>query len=372
VRILLDYRPALRQRTGVGEYTHELARALVHTPAGAAETLTLFSASWKDRLDPHVVPGALTVDRRIPNRLLNYAWHRLEWPSVERIAAQRFDVVQAFHPLLIPARQAAQVVTIHDLDFLDYPERTSREIRRDYPALTERHAHRADHIVVNSQTTSALVQARLGVPAERVSVCPPGAPDWTARRDEPRDGCVLFLGTLDARKNVGVLLDAYERLLKRRPDAPPLVLAGGTTSSSKAVVERATMRPLAGRVELTGYVEPSAREQLYRRAHVFVMPSFNEGFGMPVLEAMTVGVPVVVADRGALPEVTGEAGLRFEPDDPEGLAAILEDLLGSASRRQAHREAGWTQARRFEWRASAATLRQAWTMAIEHRRSRRG
>ena len=128
VRILLDYRPALRERTGVGEYVHELARAL-HSSAPAGEALTLFSASWKDRIDAGAVPpGLRAIDRRIPVRALNYAWHRLGWPAVERVTHEHFDVVHAAHPLLLPTREAAGVLTIHDLDFLDHPERTRAEI----------------------------------------------------------------------------------------------------------------------------------------------------------------------------------------------------------------------------------------------------
>ena len=134
VRVLLDYRAALRERTGVGEYVHEAARRLVAT-APPAETLVLFSASWRDRLSSDVIPGATVLDRAVPVSLLNFAWHRLGWPPIERLTGSRVDVVQSLHPLLIPSRRAAQVVTICDLDFLDHPERTVREIRRDYPVL---------------------------------------------------------------------------------------------------------------------------------------------------------------------------------------------------------------------------------------------
>jgi glycosyltransferase involved in cell wall biosynthesis len=372
VRILLDYRPALRRRTGVGEYTHELARALAATSPGPDEQLVLFSASWKDRLHPAVVPGTTVVDRRVPNRLLNFCWHRLGFPTAEALSGLEFSVVQAFHPLLIPSRRAAQLVTIHDLDFLDHPERTEREIRRDYPALAGEHAHRAHHVIANSQTTARQVETRLGVPASRITVCTPGAPPFARREHEPPSGCVLFLGSLEPRKNLGVLLDAYERVLARRPDAPPLVLAGQASAAAAALVDRAARPPLAGHVELPGYVEADAREPLYQRATIFVLPSHTEGFGMPVLEAMTVGVPVVVADRGALPEVVGDAGRRFEPDDAEQLAGLLEDLLGTPAKRQAMREAGWRRAGLFDWRQSAERLRGAWTQAIEARRSARG
>ncbi len=122
LRILLDYRPALRERTGVGEYAHELAAALARQ-LQPPDRLTLFSSSWKDRLPAEPVAGADTVDLRVPVRILNAAWHRLGWPPVERFAGA-IDVAHSLHPLLMPARSARQVVTVHDLDFLDHPERT--------------------------------------------------------------------------------------------------------------------------------------------------------------------------------------------------------------------------------------------------------
>jgi glycosyltransferase involved in cell wall biosynthesis len=371
VRILLDYRPALRERTGVGEYTHELARALVAS-SPPDESLVLFSSSWKDRLAPDAVAGAEGVDRRIPVRVLNLLWHRLEWPPAERLARRAFDVVHSVHPLLMPSTTAARIVTVHDLDFLDHPERTRAEIRRDYPGLAPGHARRADQVVVNSPHTARQVETRLGVPASHISIALPGAPDWPARRDEPADGCILFFGTLEPRKNLGVLLDAYARLRHRLPDAPALVLAGRVTPEAAPIAARTTQPPLAGHVDIPGYVPADRRLDLYRRALVLVLPSHTEGFGMPVVEAMTCGVPVIAANRGALPETAGPAGRLIEPGDPAALADALFEILSDAGRRTRMREAGWQQARLFRWADTAARVREAWALAAEHRSRHRG
>src|SRR5262249_22489701 len=153
---------------------------------------------------------------------------RLGWPPIESLTGPA-DVVHAAHPLLIPARHAAQVVTIHDLFFLAHPTRTRAEIRRDYPVLAPRHARRVHAVVVPSPSPAALVTGTFSVPAERVHVCSPGPPDWrTLGRapNVPRDGYILFVGTLESRKNVGALLDAYERVLATGTVVPSLVLAG--------------------------------------------------------------------------------------------------------------------------------------------------
>lgn len=376
MRILIDYRPALRARTGVGEYVHELARALVAPgpPAGparqAGDAVTLFSSSWTDRIDPGGLAGCALADRRVPVRLLNLAWHRLEWPPIERLVRGPFDVVHSLHPLLMPARRAAQVVTVHDLDFLVHPERTRAEIRRDYPALAARHVARADHVIVNSRFTGKEVERTFGVPPGQITVCAPGAPPWPPRDGAIRGRYVLFLGTLEPRKNVGRLLDAYAALAARRPDAPQLVLGGRPTAEAADWLTRVQAPPLAGRARFIGYVPPARRRALYEGALALVIPSHHEGFGMPALEAMTMGVPVVASNRGALPEVVGDAGLLVDPDDAVGLAAALERLISDPALARRLSDEGRVRALRFTWRAAAEGARTAYTRALDTRRLR--
>src|SRR5262245_19084295 len=235
VRVLIDYRAALRERSGVGEYAHQLVRALLKQPSSSgtngALDVSLFSSSWKDRLSlPPDVVGARAIDRRLPVGMLNFAWHRLQWPPAETVTQQEFDVTHSLHPQMMPARHAAQVITIHDLHFLANPERTHSEIRRDYPALVHDHARRADRVIVISQFTAMEVERQLGVSSSRITVVRPGAPDWTAREAAPANGYVMFLGTLEARKNVGGLLNAYEHLVRTGVDVPERVLSGKATA----------------------------------------------------------------------------------------------------------------------------------------------
>jgi glycosyltransferase involved in cell wall biosynthesis len=381
VRVLIDYRPALRNPSGVGEYARQLVAGL----EGKAD-ITLFSSSWKDRLVRPAEPNAgeiEVVDLRLPVSALNFAWHRLGWPSAEALTDRVFDVTHSLHPLILPSRTAAQVVTIHDLNFLDYPERTRAEIRRDYPALARAHAHRADHIVVPSRFTRSEVERRLGVAAERISVCSPGAPDWAPRPCAPEGGYLLFFGTLEPRKNVGMLLDAYERLIARGDTGsslkaqgsaavPDLVLAGSATDASAPWLERLARAPLVGHARHIGYVDPAARRALYEGARVLLQPSFEEGFGLPALEAMTVGVPVVAANRGAIPEVVGDAGLLVDPDDAAAMAAAVARLLDDAALAAACASAGIERARGFHLSSMAEHVCEAYTLAIEHRARRRG
>ncbi len=381
VRIVVDYRPALRQRTGVGEYLFQVLKAMARGERATASPVapscardethvTIFSSSWKDRPVPADIAelGRVDlVDRRFPVKALNALWHRLEWPTIERLTGRAFDVAWSLHPLLLPSRAAAPVVTIHDLDFLAHPERTTAEIRRDYPALVRAHAHRAAHIIVNSHYTARQVENELRVPAARMTVCYPGVPDWPrpprAAADRRREH-VLFLGTLEERKNIGMLLAAYRDLVNRRPDTLPLVLAGGARPEAAPWLEEIRRPPLAGRVRHVGYVAAEQRQDLFESAALLVMPSLHEGFGMPVLEAMSLGVPVVVSDRGALPEVVGEAGLIVDPTNPDALSAAIERMLNDEACAAAAAAKGVRRARTFDWADTAAAVLGAFRRAV--------
>jgi glycosyltransferase involved in cell wall biosynthesis len=367
VRILLDYRPALRQRTGVGQYVHEMARAL--TPVlDEGDSLVLFSSSWKDRAPSGAVPGAQVADARVPVRVLNFAWHRLEWPPVDWFSGA-VDVAHSAHPLLMPARSALRVVTIHDLDFLDHPERTAAEIRRDYPALTASHARRADLVVVVSQYTARQVESRLDVPAGRLVVCRPGAPPPVFNPFNASPGPILFIGTIEPRKNLPLLAAAYAQVAQRRQHAPALVLAGKQGERSDRILQEVRAKAGAGRVEYRGYVSDDERQRLYAQASMLVLPSLEEGFGMTVVEAMQAGVPVIASNRGALPEVAGDAGILVDPTSAADISAAIERLLDSPDERRRRIEAGRAQAARFSWAGSARTLMAAYRDARAQRRA---
>lgn len=373
VRILVDYRPALRQRTGVGEYIHELVRALVRR---GTDEVAVFTSSWKDRPSPQLSAnlGARVIDRRIPVSVLNALWHRAGWPPVEWLGG-RADVVHSAHPLLIPSRHAAQVVTIHDLFFLTDTAAGGSEIARDYPVLAGPHARRADAVVTSSEYGRQQVAERLSVDRARIHVVPPGAPTWQMlgkAPNRPISGYVLFLGTLEPRKNVGTLLDAWIRVVAALPARPHLVLAGRATPQSERWLARLKDAPFAGTVEHRGYVTEDAREALYAGARALVLPSLDEGFGLPVLEAMAAGVPVIASRRGAIPEVSSGAAELVEPTDVDGLAAALVRVLTDDSYATALALRGLERARDFTWERSAAALSAVYAEAVARRRAERG
>jgi alpha-1,3-rhamnosyl/mannosyltransferase len=268
-----------------------------------------------------------------------------------------------------------RVVTVHDLDFLDHPERTWAEMRRDFPALIRRNVLQADLVVTISHFTAGEAARRLGIPAERLVVCRPGVPDWITNRgqapysagDRP-GGYIRFVGTLEPRKNVSGLIDAYGRLTARLPGAPRLVMAGGIPEVAAGPIREALAGPAGRHIDALGYLRPQDRLALFAGASLLVLPSFMEGFGLPVLEAMALGVPVIVSDRGALPEVAGDAGLVTGPDDHDGLAQAMFRVLTEPGLAASMRERGLAQAARFSWDTSASHLCERFAEALGRRR----
>lgn len=371
MRIVIDYRPALRARTGVGEYIHQTIKALAKT---GDDQITLFSSSWKDRPAPDLtseVPNVRIVDQRIPVRALNVAWHRLGWPPVEAVAGGSYDIAHSPHPLLLPSRSAAQLVTIHDLHFLTHPERTADEIKRDYPALAAVHARRADRIIVSSAFAASEVRSKFDIANEKISICPAGAAEWQAalQGGDP-NGYILFVGTLDPRKNIGGLLQAYGQIVSRDAAAPKLVIAGGASDRAAEWLRQIAQPPLAGRVDYLGYVPAERREELFRGARVFVLPSFEEGFGLTALDAMAAGIPVVASDRGALPELVGDSGLLIDPEDSAGIAHAIERVSSDSQLRMNLSRRALERSKEFTWTRTATAVRQAYEMALTNRRER--
>lgn len=331
--------------------------ALAQTGA-PGDAVVAFSSSWKDRLAVPC-PGVDVADAHIPVRALNLCWHRLGWPAVETLAGAA-AVAHSPTPLLMPTRHARQVVTIHDLFFLDHPEATTAEVRRDYASLVGRHARRADLVLTSSHHVGALVVERLQVDPARVLTCPGGAPPWVARPAVPAEGPVVWLGTLEPRKNVGVLLDAWERLVARGGSVPSLVLAGGHGTESAAVLARIAQGPLSGHVRHEGYLPDDGREAFYKRARLLVLPSLDEGFGLPLVEACAAGVPVLASRCGALPEVGGDAPVYLDPRDPTAWADTVAALLDAPDHLEVMRQRGVARAAAFSWTASATALWQTY------------
>jgi len=362
----LDLRPSLSKPTGVGSYVLALARRL---PAlSPKDRFFFFSASLKDRY-PKLdwPPNARLVDRRLPVRALNYTWNRFGVPALDRLVGAPLDLVHSPHPLIVPGKKAKHVVTIHDLFFLKQPEMTEAEIRRDYVPLVRDHVRRADAVICVSEFTASEAHILLDVPLEKITVIPNGVdpayrePISTeevdavlARRRLPR-GALLYVGSEEKRKNLVNLAMAY-MALARRGRVPPLVLVGpGSHWASGGSIA-------SPRIHATGYLETREIRALMAAAAALVLPSLEEGFGLPVAEAMAAGLPVVCSRGSALEEVAGGAALLVDPLNTRSIADGIEKVLGDPATVATLRERGLQRSRRFDWDTAAAQ-----TLALYHR-----
>lgn len=356
----LDLRPSLSRPTGVGAYALALARRL---PALAKDDrFVFFSASVKERYPISEWPGNVRfVDRRLPVRALNLAWNRLGWPSLERIAGvPPLDLIHSPHPLIVPGKRARHVVTLHDLFFLKHPEMTQAEIRRDYSTLVRDHVHRADGVICVSEHTASEARIILDVPAAKIAVIPNGvdpayrepiAEDEVkavlARRRLPR-GAFLYVGSDEKRKNLRNLAMAYMGLSQRRPHVPPLVLVGpGSHWAQGGTISRA-------QILATGYMETRDIRALMAASAALVLPSLEEGFGLPVAEAMAAGLPVVCSKGSGLEEVAGGAATLVNPMDTASIAKGMERILDDPEQAALQRRLGLEQSRKFDWDVAAA------------------
>ena len=360
ITIGVDFRPALSRATGVGRYFQGLVSGLARLDHD--NDYVLFSSSWKERAHKESRPENFRlVDRRVPVRVLNALWHRMEAPSLDWLASAAVDVTHSPTPLLLPSRRARSIVTICDLFFLDHPEATTREIRRDYAKLVCSHVNRADAIVAISDTTARDVVNKLDVSPERVHVIHAGLDErFLTTQNGPNgpngpngnENYLLTVATLEPRKNLPVLLEAIS-VLKKRGWEGRLRIAGGFGLDTPRVAETIARLGLSGVVERLGYVDGETLPSLYRGARAVVMPSLWEGFGLPLLEAMASEVPLVASDIAVHHEVAGEAAVFAEPHDPSAFADAIEKLEGDEGLRAKLVASGRERVSRFSWDVSA-------------------
>ncbi len=268
--------------------------------------------------------------------------------------APRVDLFHGLNQRLPRALPRHSVSTFHDLFVLtgDY---STAEFRRRFAEQARDAAARSDLIVTVSEFTAGQVEALLGVERARLRVIPHGA-RTPARQPPPlesREPLILHVGAIQRRKNIPRLIEAFERLA----EGWTLVLAGSAGFEAGEILERIERSPRRANIAMPGYVSGEALAALYARASIFAFPSLDEGFGMPVLDAMASGVPVLTSNRSALPEVAGDAALLVDPFDAEAISDALIRLAESEELRKELSERGLRRAAGFSWKD---TVERTW------------
>jgi glycosyltransferase involved in cell wall biosynthesis len=307
--------------------------------------------------------GPLT---QVPLRSRSVAWQRaVELPR----HARRLDLDVLHVPFnFLPVGRARKIVTIYDLAFLHLPETHGPAERARLTLLTGFSARRADHVLTVSEHSKRDIANRYGVPLVRMTVAPaavepdvfrPSSDDERAefrRRAGLPFAYLLHVGTLHPRKNLPVLIEAYARLRARRRTDHHLVLVGRRERGAADLLRSIRARGLEGVVHHVETLDEAALRGAYGAATALVLPSLYEGFGVPVLEAMSCGCPVLSSWAGALPEVCGDAAILFDPRDPDALAAHLERVVDDAQLRQDLVRRGLANCARFSWERTAGLV----------------
>lgn len=385
MRIGIDYTSAARQRAGIGRYTRELVNALLmldnhHRYAIFAATGRVPRERWRNetRTLMEVAGNQLTL-RSIPlsDEWLVRGWHRLRLPLPVELVTGRVDVFYSPDFALPPTcRGVRTVLTVHDLSFMRHPNTFMPALRRYLEDVVPRSVARADAVLADSTHTRSDLVSLLGVSEEKVRVikpgvdhrfrprprpttrggqCTPSSPSARLRRryhvaDAPY---VLSVGTLQPRKNYVRLIQAFAQARTGRSEDLQLLIVGGPGWLYEGIIEEASQHDS---VRLLGFVEDKDLLALYRGAALFAFPSIYEGFGLPVLEAMACGTPVVCSNTSSLPEIAGDAALLVNPLDVGSLSSAMKRVLEEAELRTQMIDRGLAQARRFTWAQAAQQL----------------
>ncbi len=341
MKIALDATYSLDENlSGVGIYSHEILTGLAteHPECDFRWCYRphRFRRSWNAKLPAN-------VRRRL-----------LQEPLVPRSA----DLFHGLNQRLPQARLRHAVATFHDLFVLtgDY---STPEFRERFAAQARHAAAKAEAIITVSEFTARQVVELLGVERSRVHVVHHGITPRSAT-GAVRESVILHVGAIQRRKNLVRLVDAFEQV----DPSWRLVLAGSAGYGADEIMERIEKSAARARIVLPGYVSSAELGQWYARATIFAFPSLDEGFGMPVLEAMAAGVPVLTSNRSALPEVAGNAALLIDPHDGEALAQGLRNLTESSNLRYDLVQRGFARVQKFSWKLAVERTWQVYRSLV--------
>jgi glycosyltransferase involved in cell wall biosynthesis len=352
VKVGIDATPLLGTRTGVGTYVSGLLSGLAALDEPPEVVLTAFTWRGVEALPS----GYARAPRRFSARALQALWSRFDRPAVESLSGP-VDVFHGTNFVLPPTRRAAGVVTIHDLS---YEMGTVAPASQRYRTLVPRALRRGAVVVTPSETVAGEVRERYGLPGDRVVAARLGVgPEWFAPARPPRglpDEYVLFVGSREPRKSLPVLLDAMARLRVDDPATPPLVLVGPPGWGPE--VEAGPF------VRTAGYLSGPDLVSAVAHARAFAFPSSYEGFGLPPLEALATGTPVVASDLPVLREVLGEHASYAPVGDADALAAAIAATLRAGDGGTAAREVRAAHAATFTWQRCARETVAAYERAL--------
>ncbi|MFW6131252.1 MAG: glycosyltransferase family 4 protein [Candidatus Aminicenantaceae bacterium] len=364
MRIGYDLRPFLKEETGVGVYFKNL---LFHLAEIDKENeYFLFTSSFKDRFIRSQIPPfekKQFKDFMIPVKAVNYFWYRLNWPPLDYLFKTKLDISHSPTPLILPTK-GKKIVTICDLFFMDFPKLTDKDSRSRFAQKIDSSLEKADGIITISNYTKKQILQRFELNESKVKVIYLGVEEKYGenisrndvqkikRRYSLPSNFLLFTGSLEPRKNVLKLVDAL-KLIHKEHHHVGLVLVGKKGRDYNKVKDKVKQENLDSWVKIIGYVSEKELKSLYKAASVFVFPSLCEGFGLPVLEALASGLPAVVSDNSAFPEIAEDCALYFNSQNAEEVAEKIIKIWKDKTLRKKLQELGKKRAEQFSWKRTA-------------------
>jgi glycosyltransferase involved in cell wall biosynthesis len=370
MRIAIDYTAAIRQGAGIGVYVRNLVAAML-----AQDTKNQYTLLTSGRADiEHPFPTADNVHGHnllLSDRYINILWYRMRVPVPATLFTGPTDIYHGPDFVLPPlGKKVRKVVTIHDLAFLEHPEYAVPSLAEYLRKVVPEAAEAADVIVTLSSEVSRTLIEHFHTPAEKLVVIPLGVQPYFRRITDPillaatrykfklKYPLVLAVGTLEPRKNHRGLIKAFHQAQKQQDGPAMLAIAGGPGWLYEETQQLVRDLKLEQKVRFLGRVTDHELVTLYSMADIFAFPSFFEGFGMPPIEAMACGAPVITSNTSSLPEVVGDAALQVDPHNVDELAHAITRLLQNQQLREDLRQNGYQRAQLYTWERSARqTLR---------------
>lgn len=365
MNVALELQPCCGKRSGIGMYTYELAKRM------RGEHELEFAGNVFNFLGRNDNAGALSgiempvrVQKSMPYGVYRRIWHMIPLSYHALFPAADLNV---FFNFIVPPRVKGKVITvIYDMTYLRFPETMNesnlRRIRKDIGYSVAR----SDRIVTISEFSKSEIHELLEVPEEKIDVVysapsiATGAADFqiVQERLKIHKPYLLYVGTIEPRKNLIRLIQAFDWLKREKQIPHQLILAGGGGWKTEEIHQAAEAAQLGREIQFTGYISSEEKNALYQNADAMVFPSLYEGFGMPPLEAMLFGCPVICSDAASLPEIVGEAAELVDPLDVQAIADGIWHVLSNRDYRRSLIEKGAQQALRFSWDRSAEKMIQ--------------
>lgn len=374
MRIAFDYTAGIRQEAGIGNYVRCLLAAMLARDTENEYTLITSGRPSQERPFPQA-PNVRGRSVLLPDRYLNILWYRWRVPFLADLLVSRTDLYHSLDFVLPPLhKKIRKIVTIHDLAFLDHPEYAVPNLVAYLARAVPRALAEADVVAAVSRHAAAALHTHYQVPPERIAIIPNGLRPHFRRITDPvllgatrhkfslKHPLVLGVGTLEPRKNHLGLIKAFHQVQSEKKNrSAMLALAGGPGWLYEETRQLVATLKLEKQVRFLGRVSELELCGLYSLADVFVFPSFCEGFGLPPLEAMACGAPVITSNTSSLPEVVGDAALTLDPHDTDALAAAIKRVLGEQNLREELRQKGFERAKLYTWSDSASKMLEVYT-----------